>query len=115
MHREEYSFMQPEYSKFSFLRPNQFKEIISQRISISFFVLHEIKATRRLIILQGKNLVRYPTSVRPFCRASRHVRAFMKSADKSIRDGGELVLALVEYVFRNGVFGYEYLLYAAGV
>ena len=45
MHREEYSFMQPEYSKFSFLRPNQFKEIISQRISISFFVLHEIKAT----------------------------------------------------------------------
>lgn len=75
----------------------------------------KLKQRKGLSSSEGKNLVRYPTSVRPFCRASRHVRAFMKSADKSIRDGGELVLALVEYVFRNGVFGYEYLLYAAGV
>lgn len=88
--REEYPSSQILFSQTELVRRNDFVSVPFLRIPFRF-VRFSFRFPRNWsLIIRKEKSARYPTSVRPFCRASRHVRAFMKSADKSIRDG-ELV------------------------
>lgn len=88
--REEYPSSQILFSQTELVRRNDFVSVPFLRIPFRFARFSFRFPRNWSLIIRKEKSARYPTSVRPFCRASRHVRAFMKSADKSIRDG-ELV------------------------